>query len=686
MHLEKLLQVSLSYIVLILTTTWAQGDSVSVDKLEDIIVTGVKSEIKRSNATEYTIVLDSTDIKTANAARVEDLLKTIPGISIISPMAGNQAGINGLEGGFTKVLINGIPVVDGDGAFGLNLESIPINDIERIEIVRGAASALYGSDAMGGVINILTPKNRGTRIASVELRQRYTSNFISSKWDRPGFKELEPRDGSYDHWGGILNGSASVEHNNDRFGMRADAGYFFDIGAIDTIEKRIFGDRPYYYLPQESKKNIRLDFTTDKIFFDALDMSAACAGKSREYSAAENQKLTLNEQRLDANLRLAHVFTDVASMKAFVSAQKFQNERTRYNYDNKVVAEKEFLDFPKVESEVLSTVRAGRFNEITVGINGVYEAAEAVYIKGGHKSVTSLAPFMQDVINFSDRVLLTPGIRYTWDSRFGGEATPSLSCRLNLLPEFFFRLAAAGGYRSPDLKQVYRDEWVHTGGIFVLSGNPGLEPERSWSINGGTGGTVMKEFSWEINTHATRLVDQITTRETSTDSGTTSSGEHFDAVRQYVNNDSAYTIGTDISLNYTIPNKLRLKAAYSLLNSRFWDEEGVLKESELYSPHTVKASLYYQPVFLSDYKPALMGDIVWQSSQRYESTASGELPAYVDINVALELPVGPLGKLTLGVKNLLDNAFEEWNQAIGRTMFTELKVSITDITNPFNKQ
>lgn len=686
MHLAKIWRLSLSLNAVLLVAAWAQSDSDAVDTLEDVIVTGVKSEIKRSNATEYTIVLDSTDIKTANAARVEDLLRTIPGISIISPMAGNQAGINGLEGNFTKVLINGIPVVDGDGAFGLNLESIPINDIERIEIVRGAASALYGSDAMGGVINILTRKNRGSRIASVELRQRYTSNIVSSKWDQPGFKELEPRDGSYDHWGGILNGSASVEHNNAIFGIRADAGYFFDIGAIDTIEVRIFDDRPYYYLPQERKKNIRLDFTTDKAFFDALDISAAWAGNSRESSAAENQKLTLNEQRMETHLRLAHVFADAASVKAFVSAQQFRNERIRYNYDNKAVTEKKTLDFPKVEGEALFTLRAGRFNEMTVGINGVYEAAEAGYIKGGHKSVTTLAPFLQDVINFSDRVLLTPGLRYTWDSRFGGVATPSLSGRLNLLPAIFFRLAAAGGYRSPDLKQVYRDEWVHTGGIFVLSGNPDLEPERSWSVNGGAGGTVKKVFSWEINTHATRLADQIATRETSTDSGTTARGEHYDAVRQYVNNDSAYTIGVDISLSYTISDKLRLKATYSLLNSKFWDEEGFLEESELYSPHTVKASLYYQPVFFRNYKPAFMGDIVWQSSQRYESTESGKLPAYADINVALELPVGPLGTLTVGAKNLLDKAFEEWNQATGRTIFTELKVSITDITNPFNKQ
>jgi outer membrane receptor for ferrienterochelin and colicin len=271
---------------------------------------------------------------------------------------------------------------------------------------------------MGGIVNIITRKNRGSRTGSIELRQRYTTNLSSSQWEKPGFSEIEPRDDEYNHWGGILNGPASVSHNNDLFGVGIDAGYYFEAGAVDTIVKRpvsIFDPRPYYYLQREQKKNLRLAINTDKTIIDALAASFAFADESTESSSSDNQKLSLSTRRLDANLTARHDLSSNLSLYAWVSGQQHYDDRTRYNYDSRLIMEREDLTFPTAEAEVTTTIKAGESNTVTVGFNGRFEAAEAVFIQGGRKSAYHMALFAQDVINIgaSDRIILTPGIRYT---------------------------------------------------------------------------------------------------------------------------------------------------------------------------------------------------------------------------------------------------------------------------------
>jgi len=682
---RKYLMAMLIAVAAMAAISTAQNPSDSA--FEDIVVTGVKSGIKRSNATEYMTIIDSLDLKVLNASRIEDVLKTVPGLSI-TQKAGIQLSINGFAGSYSKILINGVPVVDGDAAFGLNLRNIPLGDVERIEIMKGSGSALYGSDAVAGVVNIITKRNTGTRIASVELRQRYASNIGSSQWEQPGFIDIQPRDGERSHWGGALNGSALVSHNNDFLGVQADAGYYRDAGAVDTLQSRIYGDRPYYSIPRELRRNLGVKIGSDRTPLSSVTGSFKYADNLRVSSVSSSQKLTLSARRIDGSVVVEHELRPSLTLGGYVTAQHYRKTRERYSFDHAVLQEQETTEFPTVDAEAKTTIEAGNSHAITVGLAGGYEAVEAVYIAGGGKSATHAAPFIQDIINIGgkDMLIFTPGLRYSWNSRFAGALTPDLGLRINIIPQLHIRAKAGGAYKAPTFKDNYRDDWVHTGGIFVLSGNPDLIPERSWGVNGGIGGMFLENVSVEMGVHATKLFDQISTQEISKDTGTTARGEHYDAVRAYVNRDSAYTRGLDISLQYSVSSKLRVKAAYSLLESKYWNDDGILTESESYSPHTVKASVYYQSALLKNFRPSIMADLVWQSAQNYLSSATGELRAVTDINAAIEVPIMKIGAVTLGARNLLDNAYEEWNQATGRTLFTELRISIADITNPFNKQ
>jgi outer membrane receptor for ferrienterochelin and colicin len=245
------------------------------------------------------------------------------------------------------------------------------------------------------------------------------------------------------------------------------------------------------------------------------------------------------------------------------------------------------------------------------------------------------------------------------------------------------RVAGGNGFKSPDFKQMYRDDWVHTGGILYFPETKISKPTRMEYQRRDRGNYFRNTYlgGWSTRgpdfRHDYYPADKFGYR-------LTARGQHYDAVRRYVNADSAFTRGFDISLYFTPSPLLQIKTAYSFLDSRYWDESGTLTKSELFSPHTIKASVHYQPLIAGTYKPSFMGDILWQSSQKYLSQPDGELAAFADINIAVDLPVTSIGSITIGAKNILDNDLAEWNQATGRKIFTEVTLSIYDITKPFN--
>ena len=141
----------------------AQTDSSKIKSLDEVVVTATKTPIRQSQTGKVIVVISHDEINKSVGKTLGQLLNEQAGVSINAAL--NNAGANqsiyirGAASGRTLVLIDGIPVYDpsiGDNSFDLNL--IPLDNVERIEICKGAQSTLYGSDAIAGVINIITTK------------------------------------------------------------------------------------------------------------------------------------------------------------------------------------------------------------------------------------------------------------------------------------------------------------------------------------------------------------------------------------------------------------------------------------------------------------------------------------------------------------------------------------------------
>ena len=183
-----------------------------------ITVTGSKIEQDVSEAVESVDIISSEDIAESGAKNVAEALESIPGIQI-SGMTQSTISMQGFDGAYVKVLVDGIEL-PGDFAGATAVNQIPVSDIERIEVVKGASSVLYGSDAMGGVINIITKRPESGKVSgSVKLE---TSSSLRSYAD------------------------ANIGYGNDNFALSLNGSFDYDDGKTTLIENNLGNTINFY--------------------------------------------------------------------------------------------------------------------------------------------------------------------------------------------------------------------------------------------------------------------------------------------------------------------------------------------------------------------------------------------------------------------------------------------------------
>ncbi|MGA9121557.1 MAG: TonB-dependent receptor plug domain-containing protein, partial [Bacteroidota bacterium] len=165
------------------TTVDVALESVPIET-DPIVVTANKREQSLEEVPVSISVLDATDIARRNAQTIDEALRYIPGVNI----TGTQVNIRGSSGyslgagSRVLMLLDGIPFIAGDTG-ELNFESIPMEEVDRIEVVKGASSALYGSNALGGVINLITKPIAEGSATTVRIFEGVYSKFPYAEWN-----------------------------------------------------------------------------------------------------------------------------------------------------------------------------------------------------------------------------------------------------------------------------------------------------------------------------------------------------------------------------------------------------------------------------------------------------------------------------------------------------------------------
>jgi outer membrane receptor for ferrienterochelin and colicins len=530
------------------------GTGEKEDRNPVLVVTGAKVEQDISETVEAVEVITGEEIARMGAKNVAEVMQNIPGI-VIYDHPQSTVMMQGFEGAYVKVLIDGMEIT-GDVGGATPVSMIPVSDVERIEIVRGASSVLYGSDAMGGVINIITKKAEPGRL-SASLRQEIASNL---RYYGEGF----------------------AGYDNKRFGLSAGGSFDWDKGKISKKRNNMGENIGIYDVP-----GIRLGAVRGKGVWHHsggdLEIFGSWMDTLQEVSADIDNGYDFMYTKLEGGLNGSYRFSDLAMLDGFFSYRRLDYTADRHSYTFKTTTPYAESLFQDLEGELRFSWDPVISHALLFGVNAKREALESDAFEG-EKFYVLLSAFAQDTWNIggADKFRIVPGLRFDLrpPSASGEDpvykVSPKLSLRYDPLESLTLRLAYGMGFKTPTLKQNY---WVffHPSPYnFLLIGNPSLKSESSHGINASADWRITGELAASAGVYFNYVYDLIDDYISDESPGArlNASGQmqNFIYTRGYRNVGRAITTGGDLSLRYN-GRRINASAAYSLIAAKEYVED-----------------------------------------------------------------------------------------------------------------
>lgn len=423
-------------------------DSVSrMYDLEDIVVTGTRTPKFLKDTPVQTRLITSKDIERTDATDIRDLLQQeLPGVEFSYAM-NQQTHLNfsGFGGQGIQFLIDGERMA-GETMDDVDFTRLTMDNVERIEIVRGAASALYGSNANGGVINIITKKCAKPWSLNLNGRlgrhngQRYGASLgLSGKG-----------------W----NNTLSVNHNRiDNYDVTNGAD------PVTRVISTVYGDKVY-----NIKERFGFDIT------ERLALTARAGYFFRETVRTEDMPERYRDY--SAGLRLDWDMTDSDVLQADYAFDQYDKS------DYQRIARLDIRDYSNVQNvfRLLYSHTTGTGNILTVGSDFMHDYLYNANIGGNTRQQDCFDLFAQFDWQIGSRWEAVAALRYDYFSDGGyNRVTPKLNLRYKPSRNLTLRAGYGMGFRAPSLKEKYYN--FDMSGIWIVEGNPGLKPETSHNFN-----------------------------------------------------------------------------------------------------------------------------------------------------------------------------------------------------------
>ncbi|QXW25312.1 TonB-dependent receptor [Acinetobacter sp. ANC 4177] len=653
---KPLLQSALAFAVMsaMSAAVHAEGQMVqeNVTKLETIVVTtagGFEQNI--ADAPASISVITGEELQKKSYTDVIDAVKNMPGVSVQGGGNNKEITIRGMGASYTKYLIDGRPVsagraVNGNGTDGGKIGAYlpPIDMIERIEVVRGPMSSLYGSDAMGGVINIITKKASSSDWhGSISPEYTKSNNDYANDSYGVGFYAAGPL--IKDKLSLSLDGNFQGNDESDYVGGEGQKS-----GSSESEKKvRKLGTGLVWNVDEHNDIGLRYDFTGQQ-YTTTLGKSV---GAASEASTNENEKEM-------------YTLTHKAHYDTFNIDSYYQDETTKKVYSGAVADEKQ------EDLKVFNTQGTFFLGNHTLTAGGQYQTEKITDTTNGLASVTGLttldrwlfALYAENEWNITDDFALTLGARYNKDEYFGGEITPRIYGIYHLNDVLTLKGGISTGYKQPTISQISEGFGSRTGkGSAVIIGNPDLSPEKSTSYELGFNFSDPElGLSSSLMVFKSDFKDKIVEDRLCDTPGTTNSspvqdwkcsanGKPYRFVSQMKNVAEAEMKGIEFALDYDVLYNLRLSTSYTYTDSE--QKSGEFKGQPLNKmpKHMLNAGVDYD---VSDRWNTWMDYNYRGKTSDYLSrtSMSSGTPAYGTIDAGAVYKASEKLSLTAGVYNL----------------------------------
>jgi vitamin B12 transporter len=442
-----------------------------VRRVDPVVVTATKIEEPLERLGAAVTVITEDELRTYDYVSTGDALRRVPGVEIIQSGSHGKTTsirIRGANPNQVQVLVDGMRV-KSPTLGTTELADINLDQIERIEVVRGPQSTLYGADAIGGVVNIITRRGRGPFSAYGSFEGGNYDTFRA----QTGFGGAA---GPFDY----SLGGAWFESN----------GQF----ANDGTEQRSLAGQIGLRLPANSRVALaaRYNRNATELPFDGLTPRRTSPFFVLDPNASQlSETLTLSlqwEQRpvdwLEIRVRGGGYWNWQGFDDPFTPADTARGNADRFvgDFESQVNVERR-------EFELLTAFHAGKWNTLTLAGEHRYESGENTSITAGVRErftseLTTLSFLVQDELRLFDRFILSGGGRWDNNSEFGSETTFRVS-GVALVNETGSKLRTtwAQGFRAPTINDLFFPD--STGGLCPPFGNRDLKPERSVSWDAG---------------------------------------------------------------------------------------------------------------------------------------------------------------------------------------------------------
>ncbi len=526
--------------------------------LDEVVVTGTRTPRTVSDTPVRTEVVTQEEIENTHARDLKDALENVQGLQLrqIHGKSGYEVWMQGVNADRVLILIDGLPVTATTGS-SVDVTQIATLDIERIEIVKGAVSAQYGSSAMGGVVNVITrpiPEGAHGKLTI----------------DGGSYGDQNPSGERYDF--SRRNAQAGLSLGNEQLRWRIAASRRETDGIDpepdtwarpgDAVEHTDVSNR-LEWLPSDAHRlyaQVGL-FREDIVSHYLLDRPGAPVNAGKD-ETVDRWRASIGGRHQPADgpewhWDLMHENLDDVTDK-YTAGSRFD-----YRDANVTLSQASgWTGLDLTETHYLQVGADYRRNGLEQTLDGASELDGP-----GKFSQNSKEIWLQDTWMPSDRWEIVPGVRYQHDSDFGDHVAPKINARYGLYSspdiDIYLRGGWGSGYRVPNLKERHY-LFDHSQLGYIVNGTPDLQPEESDSYQFG-GGLRYRNIAWvEVNGFYNDF-DQLI--QTELNAAATAARNDGIQVYQYANVEKARTQGAELTVGWQFREGWKVTAGYTYLEA-----------------------------------------------------------------------------------------------------------------------
>ncbi|MBC7425043.1 MAG: TonB-dependent receptor [Bacteroidia bacterium] len=431
--------------------------------LDQVVITGQSTQSSMSKSVQKIKIIDAKTIANRAAINLKDLLMTELNIRISTDnILGSSLSIQGIGGQNIKILQDGVPIIGRlDGQ--LDLSQINLSNIERVEIIEGPMSTIYGTDALGGVINLISKKN---------IKQN-TFNYSN-----------------YYETVGTINTNVGFSVKKNRSSLRVDANKNIFNGYSENEDSKL---RWMQWKPKnQNNLNTSYSYTLKNISFKLSSQYFNELITSKNVPVVNSVQAYAFDDYFKTIRFNNTLFTDInfgknRNITLTNSYSVYERMKNRYRRDLLTIqdemtgnADQDTSKFYLVMARGIYKTSVGKKITIQSGYDINIETGTGDRLENNRQQIQDYAAFTTIDWNITKKLILKPGLRFIYNDRYGAPVIPSFNFKYFLTKNIDIKGSYGRGFRAPTLKELslFFVDINHN-----IKGNENLKAEHSDNFN-----------------------------------------------------------------------------------------------------------------------------------------------------------------------------------------------------------